>query len=173
MSKTEPGIARSLSQSDESLEELTETLGPSTSFEGQGYGYVRLEEVRNGESIYSSPDPDLGYFDSLTDESLILDSDQSAELLEHYFGQHSRKDELEERLEDLDGSVIERQDIEPLESSFVLELDTERYDGDQHIHRYEGKVASELAEYLAEESSWSSKVHYLEDEEKLFIRSNP
>lgn len=172
MSKTEPETERPLAQTEESLKDLTESLGPSISFEGEGYGYVRLEEVRNESRVYSRPDPTLEYFDSLTDENIILNPGQSAELLEYYFGQHSRTGDLEETLEHLDDSVIEQWVIESLESSFVLELDTESYDGVQHIHGHEGIVASELVDYIADESSWSSNVHYLRDENKLFIRSN-
>lgn len=160
--------SRDSSLEPEILENPEKSLGPALEPESEVKGYVKAEELEHNGSVFSKPAYSLDNFDSLTDENILLNSVQSARVLENYFGQHSRGDEeLNEFLKGFDDNLPD------LSSSFVLDLELEDYDGLQHIRYNQGVVAREVIEYLDKDSSWSSRTYFIEDAGKLFIQSSP
>ena len=150
------------------LRESEESLGPTLRLEKSGYGYIEADQLEKNERLFSKPISSLEEYDSLTDENIVLRPQQSARVLENYFGQHSRTDEeLEEFLEQFDIAPPD------LGDNIVMELDIDDYDGKQHVNYHEGKVARELVEYLDKDSSWSSQTYFMEECGKLFIQNSP
>lgn len=172
MSGTRSEVLAQTSEPEERLEGLEYEPSPDLSFDSRGKGYVSFQEFEDGGGMFSNPETDLQYFDSVAEDNLFVSAPDSARLLENYFGQLSLKDELDEYLEYIDSAVLEDEEVDSLDGALVLDLDLIEYDGRQHIYRHEGEVAEEVVEYLAEESSWSDSVYLMEDEEMLFIRSN-
>lgn len=142
-------------------------------FEGSGNGYVSFDKVHESPGLFSSYDPTPEYFDDVSEDNVCVSADESAKMASHFLGQFSRNGDLEEYLEDMGEMSMSESDVDSLGGALVLEFDVMAYDGQQHVHRYEGKVAREALEYLAEESEWSQHVYYLEGEDMMFIRSNP
>jgi hypothetical protein len=171
MSETEDNLSMRAGVSGASSTIDVEFLGPDLGIESLGEGYVRSEAIEPDRGIFYNPKMTFDYFDELTEDNIFTEADRSAEILESYLGQHSfGNEELKDYMEDL---LIESSQLEDLESSFVMELDLFEYDGSQHIRYSEGQVAKEAIEYLSEESDWSDNLYFMEEDEKLFIRSNP
>lgn len=165
MSQADP---QDSSIAQEALEGSEELVGPSLELESTGDGYVRAEALEDDAGIFSRSVYSLDYYDGLSDENIVLDSQRSAKVAEHYFGQHSRTDEsLAEFLEGFD-------EVLPiLDSNVVMELELYSYDGKQHVKYHEGEVARELIDYLDSESSWSSQTYFIEEQDKLVIQNSP
>lgn len=167
MAQADPKDNSSTQQTRETLEEIRESIGPSPGLEGLGNGYVRAEELEE-RGVFSRSISSLEEYDGLTNENIVMGSQRSAKVLDHYFGQHSRSDEpLYEFLDDFDTGLPD------LNNNIVLDLSLDSYDGKQHVNYHEGEVAKELVEYLDSESSWSSQTYFMEDCEKLFIQNSP
>lgn len=165
MSQANP---QSKSSNQEDVGAVEEALEPSSEFESSEEEYIEADELEDDTGLFSRPISSLEEYDVLADETILLDSERSARVFENYFGQHSRSDEpLYEFLDQFDIVSLE------LDNDIMLELSIEDYDGDQHVNYHEGSVARELVEYLDSESSWSDQTYFMEDEEKLFIRSSP
>lgn len=134
---------------------------------------MNFSEAENYEGIFSGAQTDIEYFDSVSDDNLLLSEEGSAKLLEHYFGQLSIGDGLDDFLDYIDSAALDSKELDEMSGSLLLELNLMGYEGRQHIRRHEGEVAFEVVEYLTEESSWADRTYFLEDEEMLFIRSSP
>lgn len=162
-------IENELSEVDSDLS--SGSLGPSLEFENLRNGYISTEAIQGDKKTFDIPKKSFDYFNSLTDHNILVGAQKSAEIFENYIGQYSFGDEpLDDYLEDM---PVKGNELEGLESSFVLDLDLFEYDGRQHVRYSEGEVAEEVVEYLTEDSEWSENLYFLEEEEKLFIRSNP
>jgi hypothetical protein len=171
MSKVGENRSTEASKSGASSTTSIAHLGPDLEIESLGNGYIKAEAIEPDRSIFYNPERTFEYFDDLTDDNIVTEAKKSTEILESYLGQHSLGGEsIEEYMDEL---VVESSQLEDLESSFVMELDLFEYDGRQHVRYSEGEVAREAVEYLVEESEWGDSMYFLEDEEKLFIRSNP
>lgn len=171
MSRVEENRSAETSKSGASSKTSIGFLGPDLEIESLGNGYVKAEAIEPDRGIFYNPERTFEYFDDLTDDNIVTGAKKSAEILENYLGQHSLGSEpIEEYMNEL---VVESSQLEDLESSFVMDLDLFEYDGSQHVRYSEGEVAREAVECLVEESNWSDSMYFLEDEEKLFIRSNP